>query len=217
MLEHEDDGMMAQYEVLGTSPTPTPDPSQTPTRTPTETPPPATDSDGDGIADTVESACGSDPDSESSIPERVDGGFATVDDDGDTQADEPLPGAAAGYDCDGDGYTGTQEGSIFTPSTNRDQDPCGTDGWPANPFDAPGNANRLDIQDIVSFVAVVRRLDTSPGDVAFDARWDLVPGPSGGAKHTNIQDITALVAGPTAFPSMFESTRAFEKTCPWPG
>jgi hypothetical protein len=217
MLEHEDDGMMAQYEVLGTSPTPTPGPSQTPTPTPTETPPPSTDSDGDGIADTVEGACGSDPQSESSVPERVDGVFATVDDDEDTQADEPLPGAAAGFDCDGDGYTGTQEGSIFTPSTNRDQDPCGADGWPANPFDAPGNVNRLDIQDVVSFVAIIRRLDTSPGDAGYNARWDLVPGPGGGGKHINLQDITALISGPTAFPPMFDSARAFERTCPWPG
>lgn len=43
-------------------------------------------------------------------PERIDGVFAGVDDDGDTLVDEALPAGAASRDCDGDGYNGGPEG-----------------------------------------------------------------------------------------------------------
>jgi spore coat protein A len=75
MLEHEDDGMMAQFEVVEPAtptpsptptPTPTPTPSPTPTPTPTVTPTPSptpspVDTDGDGWADDLETYLGTDP------------------------------------------------------------------------------------------------------------------------------------------------------------
>ncbi|HEY5625470.1 MAG TPA: multicopper oxidase domain-containing protein, partial [Dehalococcoidia bacterium] len=53
MLEHEDDGMMAQFEVVA-PPTPTPTPTPTPAPTPIDT-------DGDGFSDAAEAAIGTDP------------------------------------------------------------------------------------------------------------------------------------------------------------
>jgi FtsP/CotA-like multicopper oxidase with cupredoxin domain len=221
-LEHEDDGMMSQFEVVESTPTPsptaTPTPTPTPTQspTPTETPPPVPDNDDDGVPNDVESACGSDPDDELSLPERVDGAYAGQDEDGDTLLDEPLPGAAAGVDCDGDGYPGGVEGSIYTPATDRDQDPCGSGGWPSNFVDGFWGPNRLEIHDVVSFVSPVRYLGTSPGDGTFNARWDLTPGPSIGAPHIDIADVTTLVNGGTGYPRMFAGAWAFNRTCPWP-
>lgn len=48
---------------------------------------PATDSDGDGVFDEDEAMCGGDPYNDQIRPERIDGVFANVDDDGDTQVD----------------------------------------------------------------------------------------------------------------------------------
>ena len=53
---------------------------------------------------------------------------------------------------------------------------------------------------------------TDPGDPAFDPRWDLLPGPQFGTA-ISIQDLTSLIAGPTAYPPMFNGQRAFGKTC----
>ena len=223
-LEHEDHGMMAQFDVVDTTPTPTATPTATPTPTPTptptETPPPNLDNDGDGVANGVEVACGSDPGDDTSLPERVDGVFAGEDEDGDALVDEPLPGAAAGSDCDGDGYTGTAETTILTPASDRDQDPCGGDGWPSNMFNDGLSANKLDIQDIASFVLPVRRLDSNPPGGDYSARWDLSPGPSYPfSRHINITDLTLLLngsLGSPAYPRMFGGQRAFDEPCPWP-
>ena len=67
------------------------------------------DCDHDGQWDILEAPCGSYPMDPGSRPERIDGVFAGVDDDGDTQVDEPLPTGAASSDCDRDGYTGSAE------------------------------------------------------------------------------------------------------------
>jgi hypothetical protein len=71
------------------------------------------DDDNDLVADVDEGPCSSDPVDITppfSRPERIDGVFAGVDDDGDTLIDEALPPSAANFDCDGDGYTGAAEG-----------------------------------------------------------------------------------------------------------
>jgi hypothetical protein len=166
--------------------------------------------DTDGIPSGVELACGSDPYSNASVPERIDGAFAGVDDDGDTQVDEALPGGSAAYDCDGDGYVGSTEAHVYSTgaSTAPDQDPCGTGaaaGWPA---DLAGGGNKLDITDVLSFVAPVNHIGTGPGDANYSVRWDLVPSPK--------IDITDLLNLITVAPPMTGGQRAFGKTCPWP-
>ena len=72
----------------------------------------AGDSDGDLLADQTEYQCGASAGAAQSRPERIDGAFFGVDDDGDTQIDEPLPVAAANSDCDGDGSAGGAEGGM---------------------------------------------------------------------------------------------------------
>ena len=153
------------------------------------------------------------PLNDNSIPERVDGVFDNVDDDGNDGADEPLPLEAAGFDCDGDGYVGTTESHVFTPAANRDQDPCGSDAWAAELVAGSFSSNKVNIEDLASFVAPVRRLNTSSGDAAFDQRWDLAPGSTFG-ETINVQDMGSLIV---VRPSMFGGMRAYNgPECPWP-
>ena len=88
------------------------------------------DDDNDGVSDVAEPPCGGDPlDITPPLlrPERVDGIlFAGVDDDGDTAIDEALPVGGAGFDCDGDGYTGTAEDHVYSyiPQLTGNQKTC---------------------------------------------------------------------------------------------
>ena len=171
------------------------------------------DTDGDGVPDATENACGSNANNSNSIPERIDGVFDNVDDDGNDGADEPLPLTAAGFDCDGDGYIGTTEAHVFTPATDRDQDPCGGDAWAVDLVGGFFSTNKANISDLASFISPVRRLNTSPSDAGFNQRWDLVPGSTFG-KQINVQDMGSLV---TARPPMLGGTRAYNgPDCPWP-
>ncbi len=171
------------------------------------------DVDCDGIFNAAEVPCGSDSLAVASVPERVDGAFAGVDDDGDTETDEPLPPGSEDYDCDGDGYTGTAEALVFSQSTNRDQDPCGSDGWPADITPGLLSVNKVDTEDLSTYVVPVRRLNTSPGDPGYDPRWDIVPGSVIG-HWINMTDIANLVL---ATPPMLGGARAFNgPACPWP-
>jgi hypothetical protein len=166
------------------------------------------DADGDTVLSAAEIACGSDPLSPTSLPERLD---TPGDDDGDTLVNEPLPPGAEAYDCDGDGYVGTVETHVGT----SDQDPCGGTGWPSDLVPGGLQPNTLNVQDLGSFITPVRRFGKSPPHPDFDVRWDLVPGGTiGGA--INLQDVAATVVGPSGYPPMFGGLRAFGKACPWP-
>jgi hypothetical protein len=120
---------------------------------------------------------------------------------------EPTPPPTA--DSDGDGYTNGEEAHIGTMWNA----PCGTDGWPSDLVDAGQSSNKLDVQDMTSFVAPVRRISSSPGDAAYDARWDLVPGGTVGGQISST-DMAALTFGASGYPPMFAGERAFGKTCP---
>ncbi len=180
------------------------------------------DDDGDLVSDIAESSpCDGDPLNKTIRPERIDGIFDNVDDDGDTEVDEALPPGSDTYDCDGDGYTGNAESSIFSgppQQTQRDQDPCGADGWPLelSSIGFPINsANRINAPDIQTFLSP-RRYDTSPGDGNYNVRWDIVPGPNLPIfpKHINLVDLQSLVFN---LPPMFGgATRAMNgPVCPW--
>ncbi|HET9477641.1 MAG TPA: cohesin domain-containing protein, partial [Dehalococcoidia bacterium] len=170
------------------------------------------DDDGDRVTDVDEVACGGDAMNLDLRPERLDGVFAGVDDDGDTMADDPLPAGAENYDCDGDGYKGNiesgmplcgdgrnednaddavvddgcpggppQEGTYSEAQFNIgtiDLDPCGMTGWPSELASGgiPDSTNRANVLDMTSFLAPLRRLGASPGDAAYNQRWDLAPG-----------------------------------------
>jgi hypothetical protein len=213
----------------------------------------ATDSDGDGYINdgcpgsTEVVACGGDPLSPSRRPERTDGPFAAVDDDGDTAVDEVLPGTSPSFDCDGDGWPGDQENLIYlnAPSTTRDQDPCGNNGWPSD----LAASNALNIADIGSFLNPARSALNPPVDAhsAFNrfshplddwgvggpgggmspdgtidpemARWNLALPPHLPATLINIADLNALITGAVgsgARPPMFGGAQAFYAgPCPW--
>jgi hypothetical protein len=98
------------------------------------------------------------------IPERLDGPFAGVDDDGDAAIDEALPAGSDAFDCDGDGWTGAEEQLIFSAGTTAtDQDACGNNGWAADLAPLGGN-NAVNIQDLNSFLAPYR--DTNGNTIA---------------------------------------------------
>jgi hypothetical protein len=172
------------------------------------------DDDEDGVNDADEAGCGGDALDAAKQPERRD---LPGDEDGDGSTSDPLPPGAQAFDCDGDGYTGLAEQHVFG-SLTADQDPCGADGWPSDFVGAesgPDTVNRISLVDLTSFLAPNRRLDSNPGDSAFDARWDLVPG---GSMPSNISlnDLTALLASSSGYPPMLHGERAFGgPTCPW--
>jgi hypothetical protein len=183
--------------------------------------------DGDHFTDATEVACGSSPLSSFRRPERIDGSFAGTDDDGDTLVNEALPPGSEGFDCDGDGYIGTDEDHVYAPSTVADQDPCGTNvnpptvpaspiGWPADLWGGgiPNSTNRVNLLDLTSFLGPVRYINTDVGDHAGDLRWDLNPGPGIFGFDINLHDMTGLYL---RTPAMFGGgVRALNgPLCPW--
>jgi hypothetical protein len=173
------------------------------------------DDDGDIASDLSEPPCGADGMDGVSRPERLDGAFAGADEDGDGVNDEPLPAGANAWDCDGDGFTGTVEANVYE-TASADQDPCGADGWPVDFVSGgiPNSTNRVNLRDITSFLAPVRRLGTSPNEGGFSVRWDLSPGAGLFGKVINIQDLTSLIS---VRPPMLGYALANNgPVCPWP-
>lgn len=204
------------------------------------------DDDGDGWVNdgcpsmgTEGAACHSMTGAKISRPERVDGGFAGLDDDGDGDVDEPLPAGAEAFDCDGDGYTGAAEAHVYSyvPQADGDQKTCmeydlshpnpNADTkpslrWPSDFSKTTGildSLNRINVLDITSFLAPVKYMGTDVGTNAGDVRWDLVPGKGIFPTDININDLTSLIAGASGSPPMLGGARAFGSPgplCPWP-
>jgi len=190
------------------------------------------DFDGDSLSDQAEYYCGSPADDVNLRPERVDGVFAGVDDDGDTAVDEGLPAAAAALDCDADGFTGTAEDHVYSyfPQAGGDQKTCQEfDGafpnsnpamtpslrWPMDLMAGPFSENRVNVADMASYIAPVRYFGEDVGTYPADVRLDIVPGTTFGT-DINIQDMAAMIGGEAAYPPMFFGLRAFGgPQCPW--
>jgi hypothetical protein len=173
------------------------------------------DSDGDLLADNVEVACGSRANDSSVRPERTDAEFTSISDDGDAAVDEALPANLGGFDCDGDGFTGDAEDSVHGVLNRGDQDACGTNGWPAELNPGAGSQNRISLADIGAFFSPVVYFNSLVGSNPGDQRYDLIPGGTG--FHINVQDIGALLAGPTSMPAMLGGSMAVFNgpDCPW--
>jgi glucose/arabinose dehydrogenase len=192
---------------------------------------PDPDDDNDAVRDTDEANCGGTTPS-LLRPERLDGAFAAVDDDGDTEVDEPLPGGAADFDCDGDGYTGTAEDHVvsYLPQTNGDQKACQeydstfpnaaphirpSKRWPSDIASSAFSLNKINIQDLSAFISPIRYLGQDVGTDPGDVRFDLVPGSTVGT-NINIVDLAAITAGATGFPPMLGGAKAFGgPVCPY--
>jgi hypothetical protein len=133
--------------------------------------------------------------------------------DGPTAA--PLPASLPTDDKDGDGYSAVEELAIFG-DVARDRLRCGTDSWPSDLVSeynqSPDTANRITLLDVASFITPVRRLDTVPGEPAYDTRWDLNHGPSTGSTWIDVSDIAALshsVIPGSGYPPMFGGERSW--------
>jgi len=123
------------------------------------------------------------------------------------QVDCSVAANATPLDGDGDGFENPVELYVGTDATV----PCGVSGWPADISAAGFSLNKLDVLDITAFLAPVRRLGSSPGDVDFSIRHDLVPGKGPFTDFVNVQDITKIIV---LAPPMFGGQRAFHRTCP---
>ncbi|HSP54449.1 MAG TPA: thrombospondin type 3 repeat-containing protein, partial [Dehalococcoidia bacterium] len=172
------------------------------------------DDDNDGVADVDEPGCGGDPYDAGKKPERLD---LPGDENGDGSTTDALPAGSQNLDCDGDGYSGSVETHVF--GLVEDQDACGSGAWPSDFVSngTPNSTNKITVTDLTSFLAPVRRLDTSPGDPGYNVRWDLVPGKGVFAHDIAVNDLTALIAGSSGNPPMLNGVRAFNgPSCPWP-
>jgi hypothetical protein len=150
--------------------------------------------------------------------------------------DEPLPPGASGFDCDGDGYTGAEEGHVYSYAgqTTGDQKTCQEYDmafpnpnaevrpslrWPADLNLSPGpidSFNRINLLDLTTLLAPTRYFDTNVGTNASDVRFDLTPGPGLFMTDINIEDLTALLAGAKGNPPMLGGVRAFDgPACPY--
>lgn len=111
-------------------------------------------------------------------------------------------------DMDNDGFSRVVEQHVGTD----EEDPCGQASWPADLNSTSISTNDIDILDLSTFMAPVRRLDTSPGNPDYNVRWDLIPGSTFG-EDINITDLAAIT---TLYPPMLEGQRAFNgPACPY--
>jgi len=114
-------------------------------------------------------------------------------------------------DFDGDGFLNATELAVTTNfaadcgnfDTSKPSAP--SRNWPAD-LASGASANKVDLADISSFIAPLRRINTSAGQAGFDGRWDISPGAGGFGSTLNIQDITTLTM---VAPPMFGGVRAF--------
>jgi CSLREA domain-containing protein len=170
------------------------------------------DRDGDLITDIFEDACGSNQNNASLVPERIDGPFASDDDDGDTLIDEPLPATAVDADCDGDGYLGLNENGA--PACTNDlsddvrDDSTVNDGCPAvgpaeggagcsdsSDSDADGKVND-GCPQVGSVSEGLLQIGTSDQDPCGLTGWpnNLIDPIGQPANHADIYDILSFVA-----------------------
>jgi hypothetical protein len=133
---------------------------------------------------------------------------------GITDADTDGVFDASDLDDDNDGFSDSAESSIGTNQAY----PCGGSGWPAELVGGEFSENKVTIQDLGSFLLPVNHFNTDENDPGFDPRWDLVPGPAvPGGDWISIQDIGALLGGPTSTPPMMDGAAIFNgPTCPLP-
>jgi hypothetical protein len=160
----------------------------------------------------------------------VDAGEAAVN-DGCPAVGTAETVCGAAYDEDGDGYV--NDGCPVVGVWREGQFKIGTMSlgrcsyittapsrvWPSDLAfgGVPNSTGRITLTDITSFVAPTwaRKLNTSPGDTNFNSRWDLLPGRGVFSTWININDLTAIIAGPTGYPPMLNGQKAYGSRCPW--
>jgi hypothetical protein len=113
-------------------------------------------------------------------------------------------------DSDGDGLADNVEAYAGTSAS----DSCGSPApvgppspaWTADLRTDSGSANRLTIHDLVSYVAPIRRINSTPGSGAYNVRWDI-----NANSQINVQDLALITI---LRPPMFGGARAYNgPTC----
>jgi hypothetical protein len=103
---------------------------------------------------------------------------------------------------------------VYASTTVRNQDACGVDGWPADLIGGAFSGNKINVQDLATFLGPVRHLNTDIGANPGNVRWDLVPGGGALPDDINIIDMANIVA---LAPPMLGGARALNgPSCPWP-
>ncbi len=149
------------------------------------------DDDNDLVYDVDEGPCGSDPMDITpplSRPERLDGAFAGVDDDGDTLIDEALPPGAAAFDCDGDGWSGSREAGAPLCGNGLNDDGVVFGGADDGVVDdgCPGGPAQVGLYSEAQF-----NIGLGDQDPCGNNGW---PGElAGGNNLVNLQDVTSFV------------------------
>jgi hypothetical protein len=114
-------------------------------------------------------------------------------------------------DYDGDGFRDVVEAQNIGTSATAE---CGTSGWPLDLVGGGASQHQVTLSDIGSFFAPIARFNTDVGSAPGNQRWDLMPGSASGP-DINVQDIGALLAGPTSMPPMLGGAAAFNgPSCP---
>jgi hypothetical protein len=119
-------------------------------------------------------------------------------------------------DTDGDGHRDGIEIMVGTDPLGR----CGegfdsssavqNTRWPSDlRGEAAFGADKSNVQDLGTYTSPVRRLNTQPGQAAFNRRWDLRPGNNAGAAWITVADMS--VVSTQVAPPMF-GVRAFNIT-----
>jgi hypothetical protein len=126
----------------------------------------------------------------------------------------PVNGCPA--DSDGDGSTNEAERHMGTNPLARcgpGDVPARSDAWPIDLVSngVPNSTDRVNLLDLTSFLAPIRRLDTGPEDPNWDVRWDIFPGPAVSSNWVIIGDLVGLFAGSTGFPPMNSGERVFSQ------
>jgi len=127
-----------------------------------------------------------------------------------TNTDGDSLGDACDPEDDGDGFSDDAESWVITLSLDNcgnatASDPIYSQAWPADLKSVGLSLNKVDIQDLASYIAPARRINTSPGDPSYHVRWDISPGSSFG-KQINVQDMGTLI---TVQPLMLGGARAW--------
>jgi hypothetical protein len=164
------------------------------------------DNDGyDDIAESGSSLCGNGLNDDTSVfpvypgPQVAD----------DAVADDGCPGGPSQVGAFSEAQFKTGTGSLARCGAGAVINP--SPSWPSDiqSGSVPNSTDKINILDITGLLAPARRLDTSPGHTNFDSRYDLVPGRGLFVHWVNVNDLTALLAGPSGYPPMFSGARAF--------